>query len=107
MTGNNPGKDEEELLRFVAHKALTMNYAYSAIRVMLYALRHEHLMDGWPDPLQDKVRLDKDLGSLRQNEFVQGTQGERQSSAVEAGLAHKRERLQLEGEQLVSARAQQ
>ena len=107
LTGNNPGEDEEELLRFVAHKAITMNYAYSAIRVMLSTLRHVHLMEWWPDPLQDKVRLVKDLGSLRHNELVHGTQGERQSSAVEAGLAHKRERLQLEGEQLVSARAQQ
>ena len=65
LTGNYPGEDEEELLSFVAHKSLTMNYAYSAILEMLYAVRYEHLMDGWPDPLQDKVRLDKGMGSLR------------------------------------------
>ena len=82
LTGNNPGEDEEELLRFVAHKAITMNYAYSTIRVMLSTLRHVHLMEWWPDPLQDKVRLDKGMESLRRNEFVHGAPGEHQSSAV-------------------------
>ena len=57
LTGGYPREEEEELIKFVAHKALTMHYAYSTIHVMLYALRHVHLLERWPDPLRDKVLL--------------------------------------------------
>ena len=60
LTGKDPREEEEkeeELIKFVAHKALTMHYAYSTIHVMLYALRHVHLLEWWPDPLKDKVVL--------------------------------------------------
>ena len=60
LTGKDPREEEEkeeELIKFVAHKALTMHYACSTIHVMLYALRHVHLLEWWPDPLKDKVVL--------------------------------------------------
>jgi len=34
-----------------------MHYAHNTIHVMLYALRHLHLLERWPDPLQDKRLL--------------------------------------------------
>jgi hypothetical protein len=57
LDGLNPVEDEDELLMFVAHKALNSHYAHSTIHVMLYALRFKHLMARCPDPLEDKLLL--------------------------------------------------
>jgi hypothetical protein len=57
LDGRNPREDEDELLMFVAHKALNSSYAHSTIHVMLFALRFKHLMARHPDPLEDKLLL--------------------------------------------------
>jgi hypothetical protein len=57
LDGLNPREDEDELLMFVAHKALNASYAHSTIHVMLFALRFKHLMARHPDPLEDKLLL--------------------------------------------------
>ena len=49
--------DEEELLQFVAHKAMVSLYAHGTIHVMLLALRRKHLLARYPDPLADKPLL--------------------------------------------------
>ena len=54
LDGQDPGADQEEILGFVAHKALNSHFAHSTIHVMLYALRFKHLMARYPDPLENK-----------------------------------------------------
>jgi len=57
LDGSDPRADEEELLLFVAHKAMVALYAHGSIHVMLYALRRKHLLARYPDPLADKLLL--------------------------------------------------
>ena len=55
LDGKDPAADEEELVLFVAHKAMVSLYAHGTIHVMLYALRRKHLLARYPDPLEDKL----------------------------------------------------
>ena len=54
MDGRDPEADQEKNLRFVDHKAFNSYCEYSAICVMLVAIRDEHLRAGLPNPLKDK-----------------------------------------------------
>ena len=54
LDGRDPWADQEEILRFVAHKAYNVGYDYSAICDMLCAIRDEHRLAGLPNPLRDK-----------------------------------------------------
>jgi len=57
LDGSDLQADEEELLQFVAHKAMVSLYAHGTIHVMLLALRRKHLLARYPDPLADKPLL--------------------------------------------------
>jgi site-specific DNA-cytosine methylase len=57
LDGRDPRADEEELILFVAHKAMVALYAHGTIHVMLCAIRRKHLLIRLPDPLEDSVLL--------------------------------------------------
>ena len=49
--------DEEEILLYVVHLGITMSRAAGTVKAKLFALRQMHVMGGYPDPLQGKLRL--------------------------------------------------
>ena len=48
LDGRDPGADQQEILGFVAHKAYSAGYDYSAICDMRCAIRDEHHRAGLP-----------------------------------------------------------
>ena len=54
LNGRDPEADQEVTQRLVDHKASNSYYEYSAICVVLVAIRDEHLRAGFPNPLKDK-----------------------------------------------------
>ena len=57
LDGRGPWADQEEILRFVAHKAYNAGYDHTAICDMLCAIRDEHHLAGLHNPLRDMPRV--------------------------------------------------
>ena len=65
LSGRDPQADEDELIDFVAYKGGLWNYAHSSVRVMLYAVRRDHLLNRRGNPLADRPLLALALKGLK------------------------------------------
>jgi len=50
MDGSDPVTSQEAIVDFIAAKGLIKGYAHTTVHVMLYAIRHYHIMNRCPDP---------------------------------------------------------
>ena len=64
LTGKNPKKDEEFLLKYVAYEYQIHGNSHSTIKGKLCALRWCTMSMGYPDPLADRPRLDRRLKGI-------------------------------------------
>ena len=67
LDGRDPWADQEEILRFVAHKAYNVGYDHAAICDMLCAIRDEHLRAGLPNPLRDMPLVRRAILEIAEN----------------------------------------
>ena len=58
-------QDEEDLITFVVYFAQVLSRSYSTLQQKLYAIRYAHLVAGYNDPLQHRVRLWTTLAGLK------------------------------------------
>jgi len=65
LDGKNPREDQEELLAFAAYKGGVRGYAYSTVKVMIFAIRRLHIENREPDPLLTAILLPVLLKGLK------------------------------------------
>jgi len=65
LSGRDPQADEGELIDFVAYMGGLWSYAHSSVRVMLYAVRREHLLNRRGNPLAERPLLALALKGLK------------------------------------------
>ena len=50
-------EDESELISFYAYFGVVCKYAHSTVHTWLHGIQHAHIMHGFGDPLNGKLRL--------------------------------------------------
>ena len=60
--------DEDSLLDFVIFLAKVLSLRYGSINQKLFAIRHGHVAEGYPDPILNRTRLWAAMGGLKRLE---------------------------------------
>ena len=65
LTGQDPVRDEEHLINFVAYQGWYLGLAHSTVQGKLSGVRWQHMNNGLPNPLEGKPRLKSALKHLK------------------------------------------
>ena len=65
LTGDNPAREEQHLLNFVAYEGWLMGNKHSTVKGKLLGVRWHHLYAGLPNPIEGKFRLTAALRALK------------------------------------------